>query len=243
MAIDKSTWNKKIKVSQSTINDIKKLGMTKALKLAQTNSKATQAGLVAEYQEATRRLYGDRRFGAATKAKAPVAKSPDAARAGATKPAPRPTNKPMAKPAPKPAAKKNNNNSNIIKGTLGTAAAVGALALSKGKAAGLASKLSPSVGKFASSGVGKAIFGTGEKLTTKGMVTSGKFAAKARKQVSQSQYDAMVEAAKAKGIKLPAAKAAAKKTVKKAAATTKPRAKVKTVKAGIAASGAGQTKK
>jgi hypothetical protein len=74
MAIDKSTWNKKIKVSQSTINDIKRLGMKEALKLAKMNAKAEQAGLVAEYQEATRRLYGDRRFAASTGAKAPAAK-------------------------------------------------------------------------------------------------------------------------------------------------------------------------
>jgi len=66
MAIDKSTWNKKVKVSQSTIDDIKKLGMTKALKLAKRNAGASQSGLVKEYQEATRRLYGDRRFAAAT---------------------------------------------------------------------------------------------------------------------------------------------------------------------------------
>ena len=65
MAIDKSTWNKKIKVSQSTINDIKSLGMKDALKLAKLNGKAYQGGLVLEYQEATRRLYGDRRFYAA----------------------------------------------------------------------------------------------------------------------------------------------------------------------------------
>lgn len=66
MAVDKSTWNKKVKVSQSTINDIKSLGMTKALRLAKMNAKSPQEGLVAEYQEATRRLYGDKRFAAAT---------------------------------------------------------------------------------------------------------------------------------------------------------------------------------
>lgn len=74
MAIDKSTWNKKIKVSQSTINEVKALGMKEALKLAKINAGAYQGGLVAEYQEATRRLYGDRRFGSATGAKPPVKK-------------------------------------------------------------------------------------------------------------------------------------------------------------------------
>lgn len=50
-----------IKVSQHTIDSIKRLGMEKALKLAKMNAKAAQAGLVAEYMEATRRLYGKRR--------------------------------------------------------------------------------------------------------------------------------------------------------------------------------------
>ena len=72
MAIDKSTWNKNIKVSQSTINDIKKLGMKEALKLAKMNAKAYQDGLVAEYQEATRRLYGDRRFTKSTGVSQPL---------------------------------------------------------------------------------------------------------------------------------------------------------------------------
>jgi hypothetical protein len=71
------------------------------------------------------------------------------------------------------------------------------------------------MGKVASSPVGKAIFGTGEKLTIKGTAMAGRMSAKAGKPVSQSQYDAMIEAAKAKGIKLPAAKAAAKTTAKK----------------------------
>jgi hypothetical protein len=85
MAIDKSTWNKKIKVSQSTIDDIKKLGMTKALKLAKQNAGADQGGLVKEYQEATRRLYGDRRFSAATKAATPTPMKKGSYQAGSAK--------------------------------------------------------------------------------------------------------------------------------------------------------------
>lgn len=57
---------KKIKVSQKTIDDIKKMGMTKALKLAGMNAQATQAGAVAEYQEAARRMYGAKRVAAAS---------------------------------------------------------------------------------------------------------------------------------------------------------------------------------
>ena len=55
-----------IKVSQSTIDSIKRLGMDKALKLAKMNAKAVQGGLVAEYMEATRRLYGEKRVAKAT---------------------------------------------------------------------------------------------------------------------------------------------------------------------------------
>jgi hypothetical protein len=57
---------KKIKVSQKTIDDIKKMGMTKALRLAGQNAQATQAGAVAEYQEAARRMYGAKRVAAAS---------------------------------------------------------------------------------------------------------------------------------------------------------------------------------
>ena len=56
---------KKIKVSQDTIDSIKKLGMTKALALAGKNAGAEQSGMVAEYAEGIRRMYGDRRYQAA----------------------------------------------------------------------------------------------------------------------------------------------------------------------------------
>ena len=198
------------KVSQSTINDIKKMGMTKALALAGKNGK-TSGGMAREFQEGVRRMYGAKRLEAAKSKYAPVAKSADAARAGAMakKPASvtyksadaarsaatKATTKPAAKPAPKSYLK-----SNLIKG-VGGAVAVGALVASKGKAAGLAAKLSPAVGAAAKSRVGQAVFGTGEKLTNKAFSTSGKLAAKAGKPVSQTQFDAMKAAAKAKGIK------------------------------------------
>ena len=203
----------KIKVSQKTIDSIKKLGMTEALKLAGKNGNPA-GGMASEYQEGIRRMYGAKRLAAAKTKYAPVkAKSADAARGGVTKPAPKPATKPTTKPGTK-------SNSNFAKATAGLygAAAVGALVLSKGKGASVAAKLSPAVGKLAKSGVGKAVFGTGEKLTNKAFSTSGKMAAKAGKPVSQTQYDAMMAAAKAKGIKAPtadAAKKAATKTVTK----------------------------
>ena len=231
MAIDKSTWNKKQKVSQSTINDIKRLGMTKALRLAKENAGATQAGLVAEYQEATRRLYGDRRFAAATgttpkKAAGTKVYNPKYA----SKPAPanpKQADKALSKkastkysPTPyKAPAKKNNNTSTALK-VAGGVAAAGVLIASRGRAAGLATKLAPGLMK---NNVARALL-TGEikkaapkvvsKATTKtstavmkakdaAAAARGRVAAKTTKSVSQSQYDAMVAAAKAKGIKTP----------------------------------------
>ena len=210
----------KIKVSQKTIDNIKKMGMTKTLEslksIGQPGSRNVPASK--EFIEGARRMYGTR----VDKYLPARSSSPDAARrqaaakaAKATAAKPQMKKSGPAKPAYKPTAKKNNSNSNVIKATLGTAAALGVLAASKGRGASLAGKLSPTMGKVASSPVGKAIFGTGEKLTTKGTVMAGRMSAKAGKPVSQSQYDAMIEAAKAKGIKLPAAKAAAKTTAKK----------------------------
>ena len=72
---------KKIVVKQSTIDNIKKLGMTAALKKAGTSNNA-------EFLEGVKRMYGAKRLAAAK----PAAKSADAARPapklGATKPAP-----------------------------------------------------------------------------------------------------------------------------------------------------------
>jgi hypothetical protein len=196
----------KIKVPQSVIDDIKKMGMTKALAGAK-NANPVMA-------EALTRMYGARRVAAAKGTSATVAKSADAARAGATKPATKAAIKAVStKVATKAKPKANNTKSNILKGVAGTVAAVGLLAASKGKAAGVAAKLSPAVGGLSKSAVGKAIFGKGEVLTNKALSTSGRVAAKAGKSVTQSQYDAMTAAAKAAG------KTAAKTTTKAAAKT------------------------
>jgi hypothetical protein len=215
----------KIKVSQKTIDNIKKMGMTKTLEslksIGQPGSRNVPASK--EFIEGARRMYGTR----VDKYLPARSSSPDAARKNAapkaTAPKPQMKKSAPAKPTTKPAAKKSNNNSNIIKGTLGTAAALGVLAASKGRGASLASKLSPAMGKAASSPIGKAIFGTGEKLTTKGTAMAGRMTAKAGKPVSQAQYDAMRAAASARGIKLSgpdAARAGATAAAKKKAAST-----------------------
>lgn len=63
---------KKVVVKQTTIDQIKKLGMTAALKKAGTSNNA-------EFLEGVKRMYGAKRLAAAK----PVAKSPDAARPAA----------------------------------------------------------------------------------------------------------------------------------------------------------------
>ena len=66
----------KVKVSQATIDKIKAMGMTKALKGA--------SGANSEMKEALTRMYGARRVSAAGGSSKPAAKSPDQAR-GAVK--------------------------------------------------------------------------------------------------------------------------------------------------------------
>jgi hypothetical protein len=65
------------KVSQATIDKIKAMGMTKALKGA--------AGASPEMREALKRMYGAKRVAAAGGSSKPAASSADAARAGANK--------------------------------------------------------------------------------------------------------------------------------------------------------------
>jgi hypothetical protein len=230
MAVDKSTYNRKIKVSQSTIDDIKKLGMSKALRLAKENAAGPQKGLVAEYQEATRRLYGDRRFAAATgaSAKKPSTSYSPAPKKASTSYSPKPMKAAPAKkastsysPTPMKTQKKGVSGATFLKGVAGTAAAVGLLAAGRGKGAALISKLSPQVGRALNTPVGRALSGTAEKAKANVSATSGRIAATHKNEVSQSQYDKMVSAAELKGTKLvkstvakkaPAKKAAAKKT-------------------------------
>ncbi len=56
-AIDKSNWNRNIKVRQSTIDELKKGGIKSAAAMSKVNAGADQGGMVGEYQEATKRLY------------------------------------------------------------------------------------------------------------------------------------------------------------------------------------------
>lgn len=97
MAIDKSKWNLNIKVSQKTIDEIKKMGMTKALKTAAGSSAAARNNSDAsakEWNEGLRRLYGADKVGAmgnmtggpkSANTKAPLRKPAGVYTKGATK--------------------------------------------------------------------------------------------------------------------------------------------------------------
>ena len=94
MAIDKSKWNTNVKVSQKTIDEIKKMGMSKALKTVAGASKASGMDASAKaWTEGVKRLYGANRVAAAIKASAPKSSSyPSPSSAGsnsANKPKPK----------------------------------------------------------------------------------------------------------------------------------------------------------
>jgi hypothetical protein len=94
-------------VTQSTIDSIKKMGMTEALKLAGKNNK-TSGGMAREFQEGVRRMYGaDRLAAAKTKYGKPAAAKPStASRPPVAKPKASTASRPpvAAKATTKPAA-------------------------------------------------------------------------------------------------------------------------------------------
>lgn len=261
------------KVSQATIDDIKRMGMTKALQLAGKNGK-TSGGMAREFQEGVRRMYGARRL---AEAKAKYAPKPKLGEKTVMAP------KGGVKPAAKPAAKGSSaaTKAKVVGGTL---LAIGLAA--KGGPAGrkAVTKLAPG---FAKSTVGKALFGTTPKVspaamarfkasqaakaapakvtvgpkgsfgkTTLQQAKSGKgtpseYATKAGQEQARAAIKAKspdaarAAATKPKKYGTIAEQVAKSKTApaaaKKAAVATVSKKKV--TKAGIAASGAGQTKK
>ena len=71
------TVNKSTKVSQAQIDQIKKLGMTKALAMVKANKGSVRQGAVEITNEAVRRLYGQERFDKAMgRAKRPAGAMP-----------------------------------------------------------------------------------------------------------------------------------------------------------------------
>jgi hypothetical protein len=205
---NKSTPSSKIKVSQATIDKIKKMGMTAALKSA--------PGANAEMAEGLRRMYGARRVEAA-KLKA---------RADSTFKGPRNQGKAGLTPGmgrssstskPKGSSKKNNNLGLKI---AGGAAAAGLLIASRGKAVGAASKLAPALAK---SGLAKKLLGTGETFIKNPVVTKATAGIKAGSKQPKVPGTRMEYAAKMAQDKArqELAALAKKKTAASAAATKK----------------------
>jgi len=178
-------------VRQSTINDIKRMGMTKALQLAGSNGN-TAGGLAREFNEGVRRMYGAKRLEAA-KAAATPKKGSYQAGSGMAKKGTYTTGSGVSKPTAKktvikPASKgMSTTKRNLIGGALLAGGAIAAKATPAGRAAS------------AAVGIGKAVAGAvGRKTATKAVSSSGRLAAKAGRPVSQTQYEAMQAAAKAK---------------------------------------------
>lgn len=234
----------KVKVSQATIDGIKKMGMTKALSGVKSSSGA-------EYKEAVRRMYGETRLqkalGGGYAAK-PSATKPSTS---GSKPGSKTTTamdySSKSKTQPKPRTIANAGGKVATGGTkssggfrltpkevVGGVAALGVLAATKGRGTAVAARLAPGLSK---TGVGKAILGKTanaksaasvmakktaalkEEAAAKALAKAGQATAKRGGAVTQAQYEAMQAAAKAKGIKFTSAEVAKK------AATKAPKAK------------------
>jgi hypothetical protein len=230
---DKSTWDLKTKVSQGTIDQIKSMGMTKALgsvKGAAASSKDDSSAKA--FAEGVRRLYGDQRYNAAVGK--PATKSP------AAKPS-KPSNfkynsgNPLSETTKKtgnftygsgnaPTSRGKKKSGSGFTDTGRKVAAVGATALT----AIAIKKLGPVGAAMAAKSatqsltrpIGKII--PKEAAASKALSATGRLAAKAKKPVTQSQFEAMKAEAAKKGIKLApktakasVAKKVVKKTVKK----------------------------
>jgi hypothetical protein len=163
MAIDKSKWNTNIKVSQKTIDEIKKMGMAKALKtVAGSSAAASKIGDASarEWTEGVKRLYTAKRVNAAmnktNRPKGATGFKPTYS--GPTKP-----KGAYTKGSTKSEPKKNNLVETGKKVAL-TAAAVGAIAATRGRGGAIAARLAPGLSK---SGVGKAILGNAPKTYPK----------------------------------------------------------------------------
>ena len=208
------------KVSQKTIDDIKRLGMTEALKLAGKNGK-TAGGAAREFQEGVRRMYGAKRLADAKAKYAPkVSGGKSPVQSGTyLKPS---TAKPSA-PAPK---KKNSDN--LGKAVAGGVAATGLMIASRGKAGPLAARLAPGLAK---SSVGKALFGTGKAPVFKNPIvdkaTAGVKAGAKQPKVPGTRMEYAAKLAQDKASKELTALAAKKKAAAAAAAKTAAKAPAK----------------
>lgn len=217
------------KVSQKTIDDIKRLGMTKALELAGRNGK-TAGGAAREFQEGVRRMYGARRLAEAKAKYAPATRPKGPATSGpmsANTPAKRSSASSGPRSANTPVNKSKKSNSLGAK-VAGGAAAAGLLIASRGKATGAVAKLAPGLAK---SSVGKALFGTGKAPVFKNPIvdkaTAGVKAGAKQPKVPGTRMEYAAKLAQDKASKEMTALAAKKKAAAAAAAKTAAKAPAK----------------
>lgn len=163
---DKSTWDTKTKVSQGTIDQIKKMGMTKALgsvKGAAASSKDDSSAKA--FAEGVRRLYGDKRYNTAVGKTADGKVAPrNAVAAGKAEDSRKPLSKSVQKrlvPAPK---KKESNFVNTGR----KVAAVGAAALTAVAIKKLGPVGAAVAAKAAAQGIGKDVAKYGSRLKSVG---------------------------------------------------------------------------
>ena len=222
MAIDKSKWNTNIKVSQKTIDEIKKMGMKKALSTVAGASAASKIGDASakEWAEGVKRLYTAERVNAAMKAAKP--KAATSGPMSAKTPAKYTTSGP--KSANTKAVYKSKTSSTAKKlQTAGLAAAtIASLVATRGKANPVAAaKLAPG---FTRSSVGKAILGNTPKTYPKAPAEGIKVGAKGSFGKTTS---AMAKGKKKIGTKSEFANKATEETVRKALAVRAAAAKGK----------------
>lgn len=211
MAIDKSKWNTNIKVSQKTIDEIKKMGMKKALgTVAGASAASKQDASAKEWAEGVKRLYTAERVNAAMKGAKP--KASISGPASAKTPAKYATSGPKSANTKATYKKKGMSTGDKLKTAGLTAAAVASLVASRGKATGAAAKLAPG---FAKSSLGKAVIGNAPKMLPKAPGEGVRVGAKGSFGKTTS---AMAKGKKKIGTKSEFANKATEETVRKALA-------------------------
>lgn len=213
--IDKSTWKLNTKVSQGTIDNIKSMGMTNALKMVKdySNPSVKKNPGNREFLEGVRRLYGDQRFSAARGSVKKAAPS-------STRVSPRNTEGRIASQKRPTSSKKSglNTQTKIVRGIAGAGAlALGGLALRKGvmpatMGAGAAKSLGKTIAKYSPKSMVPKV-GTRLNPTKLNAIQARALTkAKAGKSLTPRQYQALKNAAKKsnKGEGIKKAKNAAK---------------------------------
>jgi hypothetical protein len=194
---DKSTWDTKTKVSQGTIDEIKKMGMTKALgsvKGAAASSKDDSSAKA--FAEGVRRLYGDQRYNKAV-GKPSKAPTPSNFKYGSgNMPSPKPSNfKYGSGTAPASTKKPESGFTNTGRKVAGVgAAALTAVALKK---------LGPVGAAMAAKGAAQGLAKTASKLVSKpkAVGTKAEFKAKSASDASRKVIqDRMAKKAAAKKV-------------------------------------------